>query len=45
MRALCVIQPKDRKRSEDLMMDLNKAMYQLAITNSVHWYGHVLKRE
>ena len=27
------------------MSDLNETVDQLAMTSSVHWYGHVLKRE
>ena len=27
------------------MMDLNEAIDQLAMANSVRWYGHVLKME
>ena len=47
VRVMCGIQLKDRKRSMDLMFMLgfNEAIYQLAMTNSVHWHGHVLRRE
>ena len=47
VRAMCGVQPKDRKRSTDLMfmLGLNEALDQLAMVNSVHWYGHVLRRE
>ena len=36
----------DRKTSTDLMfmLGLNKAIDQLAMSNSVHWYGQVLRR-
>ena len=46
VREPCGVQLKDRKRSMDLMLmlDLNETMDQLAISNSVHWYGHVLRR-
>ena len=27
------------------MLGLNEAIDQLAMANSVHWYGHVLRRE
>ena len=27
------------------MLDLKKTIDQLAMANSVHWYGHVLRRE
>ena len=39
------MQQKDRKRSQDLMLDLNETIDQLAMANSDHWYGHVLMRE
>ena len=47
VRAMCGVQLKDRKRSSDLMfmLDLNEAIDQLAMVNSVCWYGHVLRRE
>ena len=45
VRAMCGVQLKDRKRSKDLMLGLNETIDQLAIANSVHWYGHVLRRE
>ena len=40
------VQIKDTIRAVDfmLMLGLNEAMDQLAMANSVHWYGHVLKR-
>ena len=43
---MCGIQLKDRKRSEDLMLILvlNATIDQLAMANSVHCYGHVLKK-
>ena len=45
MRAMCGVQLIDRKRSSDLMLmlGLNETIDQLAIANSVHWYGHVLR--
>ena len=30
---------------KDLMLDLNETIDQLAMTNSAHSYGHVLRRE
>ena len=47
VRAMCGIQLKDRKRSMDLMfmLCLKETMDQLAMTNSVRWHGHVLRRE
>ena len=47
VKAMCVEQLKDRKRYTDLMfmLGLRETMDQLAMANSVHWYGHVLRRE
>ena len=47
VRAMCGVQLKDRKRSMYLMfmLGLKETMDQLAMANSVHWYGHVLRRE
>ena len=47
MRAMCGVQLKDITRSTDLMflLGLRVAMDQLAMANSVCWYGHVLRRE
>ena len=44
VRARCGVQLKDRKRSTDLMfmLGLNEPIDQLAMTNTVHWYGHVV---
>ena len=41
------VQLKDRKRSEDfmLMLGLNETMDRLAMANSVHCNGHVLRME
>ena len=36
---------KDRKGSKELMFGLNEIIEQLAMANSVCWYGHVLRRE
>ena len=46
-REKCGVQLKDRKRSTDLMfmLGLNETMNQLAMANSVRWYGNVLRRE
>ena len=44
LRTMCEVQLKDRKRADDLMLGLNEMIDQLAMTNSVHWYGHVLRR-
>ena len=43
---MCGGQHKDRKRSNDLMLilGLNELIDQLAIANSVCWYGHVFRR-
>ena len=45
--AMCGVQLKNRKRSTDLvfMLCLNEIMDQLSMANSVHWYGHKLRRE
>ena len=47
MRAMCGVQPKDRKRSTDFMFMLGfkETIDQLAMANSVRWHGHVLRRE
>ena len=43
MRAMCGEKHKERKRSTDLMfmLGLNETIDQLAMANSVRWYGHV----
>ena len=47
VRVTCGVQLKDRKRSTSLMfmLGLNETIDQLAVANSVRWYGHVLRRE
>ena len=47
VRAMCGVQFKERKRSTDLMLmlSLNETIDQLAISNNVRWYGHVLRKE
>ena len=47
VRTMCGVQLKDRRRSTDLMfmLGLNEIMDQLAMANSVRWYGHVLRSE
>ena len=44
---MCGVQPKDRKMSTDLMFmfGLKETMDQLAMANSVCWYGHMLRKE
>ena len=44
---MCGEQLKDRKRSTHLMfmLDLRETIDHLAMANSVHWYGHMLRRE
>ena len=44
---MCGVQLKDGERSKDLMLvlGLSETIDQLAMANSVHWYGHVLRRE
>ena len=46
VRAMRGVQLKDRKRSMDLMfmLGLKETIDQLAMANSVRWYGHVLRR-
>ena len=41
---MCGVQLKDRKRSTDLMfiLGLSETIDRIAMTNSVHWFGHVL---
>ena len=38
---------QNREKSMDLMfmLGLNETMRQLAVANSVHWHGNVLRRE
>ena len=47
VRTMCGVQKKARNRSTDLMfmLGLKETMDQLAMAISVHWYGHVLRRE
>ena len=44
---MCGVQLKDTKWSTDLMfmLGLPKIIDQLAMANSVRWYGHVLSRQ
>ena len=46
MRTLCGEQFIDWKGVKDLMLllSLNETMAYLPMANSLHWYGHVLKR-
>ena len=47
VRAMCGVQPKNRKRSTDFtfMVGLNETIDQLAMASSVCWYDRVLRRE
>ena len=47
LREMSGVQLKDRKRSKDfiLMFGSNETIDNLAMANSVGWYGHVLRRE
>ena len=47
VRAMCGVQHKHRNRSTDLMimLGLSETIDQLAMANSVFWYGHVLRRD
>ena len=44
VRAMCGVHLKDRKRTTDFMLGLNETIDKLAMKNSVHWNGHVLRR-
>ena len=45
--AMCGVQLKDGKSADDLMLMLgwNKTLHQSTTASSVHWCGHVLRRE
>ena len=47
VRTMCGVKLKDIKRFADLMfmLGLKETIDQLAMANSVRWYGHVLRRE
>ena len=47
VRAMCGVQLRDIERSTYLMfmLGLKETIDQLAMANSVRWYGHVLRRE
>ena len=45
VRVMCGVQLEDGNRAIELMFGLNETMDQLSMTNSVCWYGHVLRRE
>ena len=47
VRAMCGVQLKDEKMSKDfvLLLGMDETIDQLAMANSVRWYGHVLSRE
>ena len=47
VRAMCGVQLIDIKKSMCLMfvLGLSETMDQLAMANSVRWYGHVLRRD
>ena len=42
---MCGERHKGKKRAEDMMLGFYEAIGQLAMANSVCWYGHVLRRE
>ena len=42
---MCGVKLRDRERAGGMMLGLIKAMDQLAVTNSVRWYGHRSQRE
>ena len=47
VRAMCGVQLTDIKRCMDMkyLLGLKETIDQLAMANSVGWYGHVLRRE
>ena len=45
VRAMCGVRLTDIKISTDFILSLNATVDQLAVANSVRWYGHVLRRE
>ena len=47
MNSICGVHHKDSERAKDLMLMLVliEGIDQLAMVNSVHRYGHVLRRE
>ena len=47
VRETCGVLLRDRKGSTDLMfmLDLKETIDQLAMTNCVRWYGHVLRED
>ena len=47
VRRMCRVKLVDKKLTRDLMqmLDLNETVDQLAKSNSVRWYGHVLRKD
>ena len=47
VRALCGAKLMEKKRRENLMeiMGLKEIVVQIAKTNGVRWYGHVLRKD
>ena len=47
MRAMCGAKLMEKKRTEDLveMLGLKEIVVQMAKSNRVRWYGHVLRRD
>ena len=47
VRAMCGAKLMEKKRTEDLMemLGLKETVVQMAKTNGVRWYGHVLRRD
>ena len=47
VRNMCGVKLMDKKLTKDPMqiLDLNETIDQLAKANSVHWYGHVLRKD
>ena len=47
VKNMCGVKLMDKNSTKDLMLmlALKKAMHQLAKSNSVHWYGDVLRKD
>ena len=45
MRAMCGVHVKDNKKDMILMLVFNRPRDHLAMAGTLHWYGHVLRRD
>ena len=47
MKTMCEVQLKVRQTDKDLilMLSVDETIDQLAMVNSVRWYGHALRKE